>query len=44
VLLDVSGEKDVDLGRDLARSGRGRVRLVRDARDVAGALGALFAD
>ena len=44
VLLDVSGEKDVDLGRDLARLGRGRVRAVRDHRDVASALTAVFAD
>jgi hypothetical protein len=44
VLLDVSGEQDVDLGRDLARTGRGRLRLVRDHRDVAAALVALFAD
>lgn len=44
VLLDVSGEKDVDLGRDLARLGRGRVRPVRDHSDVAAALGALFAE
>jgi hypothetical protein len=35
VLLDVSGERDVDLGRDLARTGRGRLRLVRAHRDVA---------
>ncbi|WP_299953236.1 VWA domain-containing protein [uncultured Modestobacter sp.] len=44
VLLDTSGEDDVDLGRDLAQVGRGRVRLVRDHRDVAGALSAVFAD
>jgi hypothetical protein len=44
VLLDVSGEQDVDLGRDLARLGRGRLRLVRDHRDVATALGAVFAE
>lgn len=43
VLLDVSGEQDVDLGRDLARAGRGRIRLVRDHRDVPAGLGALFA-
>jgi hypothetical protein len=43
VLLDVSGEQDVDLGRDLARAGRGRIRLVRDHRDVAAGLSALFA-
>ncbi|MGY1702001.1 vWA domain-containing protein [Geodermatophilus sp. SYSU D00766] len=44
VLLDVSGERDVDLGRDLARLGRGRLRLVRGSGDVAAALGAFFAD
>jgi Mg-chelatase subunit ChlD len=43
VLLDVSGERDVDLGRDLARAGRGRCRLVRDHTDVAPALSAIFA-
>ncbi|MGY2064148.1 vWA domain-containing protein [Blastococcus sp. SYSU DS0619] len=43
VLLDVSGEHDVELGRDLARAGRGRARLVRDHRDVPGALAAVFA-
>jgi Mg-chelatase subunit ChlD len=42
VLLDTSGEDDVELGRDLARLGRGRLRLVRDHRDVASALTALF--
>lgn len=44
VLLDTSGEVDVELGRDLARAGRGRVRQIRDHRDVAAALGAVFAD
>jgi Mg-chelatase subunit ChlD len=44
VLLDTSGEVDVELGRDLARAGRGRIRLVRDHRDVAAALTAVFAD
>ena len=44
VLLDTSGEDDVELGRDLARAGRGRVRLIRDHRDVAAALAAVFAD
>jgi Mg-chelatase subunit ChlD len=29
VLLDVSGEQDAELGRDLARLGRGRLRLIR---------------
>lgn len=43
VLLDVSGERDVELGRELARAGRGRCRLVRDHRDVAPALSAIFA-
>ncbi|GAB2910342.1 hypothetical protein GCM10027047_05690 [Rhodococcus aerolatus] len=43
VLLDTSGEDDVELGRDLARVGRGRCRLVRGHRDVAPALSALLA-
>lgn len=42
VLLDTSGEDDVDLGRDLARLGRGRLRLIRDHRDVARALTSVF--
>jgi Mg-chelatase subunit ChlD len=42
VLLDASGEKDLDLGRDLARVGRGRFRTVRSHHDVAPALTALF--
>lgn len=37
-------EDDVDLGRDLARMGRGRIRLVRDHADVARALTAVFAE
>jgi Mg-chelatase subunit ChlD len=44
VLLDTSGEQDAELGRDLARLGRGRARLVRDHRDVAAALTAVFTD
>ncbi|SFO75016.1 von Willebrand factor type A domain-containing protein [Geodermatophilus dictyosporus] len=44
VLVDTSGEQDVELGRDLARLGRGRARLVRDHRDVAAALSAVFTD
>jgi Mg-chelatase subunit ChlD len=44
VLLDTSGEDDVELGRDLARLGRGRLRLIRDHRDVAAALTAVFTD
>jgi len=44
VLLDTSGEVDVELGRELARAGRGRLRRVRDHRDVAAGLTAVFAD
>lgn len=44
VLLDTSGEDDVELGRDLARLGRGRLRLVRSHRDVAPALTAVLGD
>jgi Mg-chelatase subunit ChlD len=44
VLLDTSGEVDRELGRDLARIGRGRIRPIRDHRDVAAALTAVFAD
>lgn len=44
VLVDISGEQDVELGRDLARLGRGRARLVRDHRDVPAALSAAFSD
>jgi hypothetical protein len=43
VLLDVSGEKDVDLGRQLVRLGRGRLRFIRHHRDVAPALTEGFA-
>jgi Mg-chelatase subunit ChlD len=42
VLLDVTGERDLDLARDLARLGHGRLRLVRSHRDVAPALSSLF--
>ncbi len=38
VLLDTSGEKDVDLGRALARHGRGRLETVRTFRDLPRAL------
>ncbi|WP_244522767.1 vWA domain-containing protein [Geodermatophilus africanus] len=44
VLLDTSGEQDVELARDLARLSHGRVRPVRDHRDVAVALRGLFVD
>jgi Mg-chelatase subunit ChlD len=43
VLLDVSGEHDLELGRELAREGRGRVGRIRDHRDVAGAINSVFA-
>jgi Mg-chelatase subunit ChlD len=43
VLLDTSGEQDADLGRDLARLGRGRMLTAATYRDVAPAIGALFA-
>ena len=43
VLLDTSGEVDVELGRELARR-PGRLRRVRDHRDVAAGLTAVFAD
>ncbi|QCB52626.1 VWA domain-containing protein [Rhodococcus sp. PAMC28707] len=42
VLLDTSGENDVDLGHDLARLGRGRIKVIRTYRDVGPALSALF--
>lgn len=42
ILLDTSGENDVDLGRDLARLGHGRIRVIRTHRDVGPALSALF--
>jgi hypothetical protein len=43
ILLDVTGEHDGDLARELAHLGRGRLRLVQDHRAVAPALTALFA-
>lgn len=42
VLIDVSGEKDVDLGRDLAAAGHGTAHIVRTFRDVAPALSRIF--
>jgi hypothetical protein len=44
VLLDVGGEHDSELARDLARFGHGKARLVRGYRDVAPALSVLFRD
>jgi len=42
VLLDAGGEKDVELGRELADAGRGTLRVIRSHRDAAPALGAIF--
>lgn len=42
VLLDASGEKDVELGRELAARGRGLCRVIHGFRDVAPALSAIF--
>ena len=43
VLLDTSGEHDLDLARDLARLGRGQLAVIRGYRDVAPAASGLFA-
>ncbi|HEV7651959.1 MAG TPA: VWA domain-containing protein [Actinophytocola sp.] len=42
VLLDVAGEHDVDLARELAAAGHGRAFRIRTHRDVAPALRELF--
>jgi Mg-chelatase subunit ChlD len=42
VLLDTSGEKDVELGRQLAGIGRGEFHAIRTFHDIAPALGQLF--
>ncbi|PHV66745.1 vWA domain-containing protein [Williamsia muralis] len=42
VLVDTSGENDLDLGRNLAIVGRGRCRVIRDHHDVAPALTSIF--
>ena len=42
VLLDVSGENDPELGRDLARVGHGRLVVARTYRDVAAGLSRFF--
>lgn len=42
VLLDASGENDLELGRELASRGRGLCRVVRTHRDVAPALSQMF--
>jgi Mg-chelatase subunit ChlD len=42
ILLDTTGEQDPELARDLARRGRGRLRLIHTYRDVAPALSEIF--
>jgi Mg-chelatase subunit ChlD len=42
VLLDVTGEHDLELARDLARLGRGQLHAVGDARAIAPALSSVF--
>ena len=42
ILLDTTGEQDPELARDLARLGRGRLRLIHTYRDVAPALSEIF--
>lgn len=42
VLLDATGEKDVELGRELAARGRGKCRIVHGYRDVAPAVSDIF--
>lgn len=44
VLLDTSGEHDLDVARDIARIGHGQVAVVRGHRDVPAALEALLDD
>lgn len=43
VLLDASGEKDIDLGRELAARGGGICRVVQNHREVAPAISRIFA-
>lgn len=42
VLLDASGEKDIELGRELASRGRGSCHVVHTHRDVAPAITQVF--
>lgn len=42
VLLDVSGEQDVELGRELASAGHGILRLARSHHDVGPAISEMF--
>lgn len=43
VLLDLVGERDLELARELARLGHGRLRPIGSYRDIAPALSAIFA-
>jgi hypothetical protein len=43
VLVDTSGEHDLELARDLARSGHGRLALARTYRDAGRAISRMFA-
>jgi Mg-chelatase subunit ChlD len=43
ILLDIVGERDIELARELAGLGRGRLRPISSHRDVAPALTELFA-
>jgi Mg-chelatase subunit ChlD len=42
VVLDTSGENDLELARDLARLGRGRLAVARTYRDVAPGIARIF--
>lgn len=42
VLLDMSGEKDLDLGQELARAGRGLLVPIRSHRDIAPGIARVF--
>jgi hypothetical protein len=44
ILLDVSGEHDLELARELAHAGRGRFCPITTHRDVAPALDVIFGD
>lgn len=44
VLVDVGGEHDLELGRELAERGHGTAHAIRDYREVAPAIGAVFRD
>jgi Mg-chelatase subunit ChlD len=44
VLLDSSDEHDLDLARDIARLGRGRLAVIREHRQVGPAISRFFTD